>query len=189
MPEGVDPSLRKTLVEAEGDVARHGVVIIRTIETDLVPAIMAAARDSLESAPRKLAKLSEEDLDDLMHSVRKAAAKSTRDLTRLYTRLLSKLATEDMLDLEKDLEGVDQLFKWGRIAESVESVNAILEEHGFPRLGLDGPADVADGLSLELDDKWQPAFLRFSDAVQRITQEIRSQETQQSSGRKRKKRE
>ncbi len=177
MPDGTDPALTKSLVEAEGDVARHGIVIIRTIETDLVPTIMAAARDSVESSPRKLAKLSEDDLDNLMQSLRKAATKSVKDLSKLYTRVLSKLGNEDINELERDLEGIDQLFKWQRIEQAVEPVNAVLAEHGFPQLVLNGPVDVADNLAMELDEKWEGAFSRFSEAVRSLAEEARAKDS------------
>jgi len=177
MPDGIDPALTKTLVEAEGDVARHGVVILRTIETELVPAIMAEARDSIESSPRKLSKLSEEELDDLVDSLRKAATKAAKDLRKLYTRVLTKLGNEDMVELEQDLEGIGQLFKWSRIASVAGPVNEILEEKGFPPIELSGPADVADNLAVELEEKWQGAFSRFSDAVTLLAQENRKAES------------
>ena len=177
MPDGINPALTKTLVEAEGDVARHGVVIIRTIETELVPSIMAAARDSIESSPRKLSKLSEEDLDDLVESLRKSATKEAKNLRKLYTRILAKLGNEDIVELEQDLEGIGQLFKWSRISEVTRPVNDILEGQGFPPIELAGPADVADNLAVELDEKWQAAFSRFSDAVSKLAQETKKEES------------
>ena len=177
MPDGINPALTKTLVEAEGDVARHGVVIIRTIETELVPSIMAAARDSIESSPRKLSKLSEEDLDDLVESLRKSATKEAKNLRKLYTRILAKLGNEDIVELEQDLEGIGQLFKWSRISEVTRPVNDILEGQGFPPIELAGPADVADNLAVELDEKWQAAFSRFSDAVSKLAQETKEEES------------
>jgi len=177
MDYSTDLSSSKVLVETEGDIARHGIVIIRTIETDLVPSIMAAARDSLESSPRKLGKLGEEDLDDLVQSLRKAASKSVKELTRLYTRVLSKVGNEDLLELEADLEGVDQLFRWQRIAKAIEPVDAILVEHGFSPLELSGPEDVAENLRFELEEKWEPAFSRFSEAVRIAAENIRKQES------------
>jgi len=165
MAYGMDPVTAKGLVEAEGDVARHGVVIIRTLETDLAPSIMAAARDSMESSPRRLARLTEEDLDELVQTIRKASLKSARELTKLYTRVLSRLGKKDVIELERDLEGVDQLFKWPRIAEAVGPVSTILVEHGFSPAELSGPDEVSEGLSLELEGKWRPAFARFSTAV------------------------
>ncbi len=190
MPYGNDAALTKTLVEAEGDVARHGIVIIRTIETDLVPSIMAAARDAIESSPRTLAKLSEDDLDGLMQSLRKAATKSAKELSKLYTRVLKRLGNEDIIELERDLEGIDQLFKWQRIQQAIEPANAVLEEHGFPPLVLNGPDDVADNLALELDEKWEAAFSRFAEAASRMAEEARSKESQpRPSGRKKRRRE
>jgi hypothetical protein len=188
MAYGTDPTTSKALVETESDVARHGVVIIRTIETELVPSIMAASRDSLESSPRKLAKLGEDELDDLVQSLRKAATRSTKELTKLYTRVLSKLGNEDLLELERDLEGVDQLFRWPRIAKAAEPVSEMLVERGFSPLELSGPEDVAENLKLELEEKWRPAFSRFSEAVKLAADDLRKQELDSSAiDRKRKK--
>jgi len=187
MAYGTHPATSKVLVETESDVARHGVVIIRTIETELVPSVMAAARDSLESSPRKLAKLGEEELDDLVQSLRKAATKSAKDLTKLYTRVLSKLGSEDILELEKDLEGVDQLFRWQRIAKATEPVSEILVDRGFSPLELSGPEDVAENLKLELEEKWRPAFSRFSEAVKLAAESRREQELEPSTADRKKK--
>ncbi len=53
--EGVlDPMLRKELGEAKAALARHGIVILRGVESELEPAIMIAVRDSLASSPGKL---------------------------------------------------------------------------------------------------------------------------------------
>jgi len=187
MAYGTDPATTKTLIATEGDVASHGVVIIRTIETELVPSIMAAARDSLESSPRKLSKLDEPDLDDLVQSLRKAATKSAKELSKLYTRILSKIGNEDIMELEKDLEGVDQLFRWQRIAKVAEPASAILVEHGFPPIELAGPEDVADGFRVELEEKWQPAFARFRDAVRKSAEAARTQDSVPSEPERRKK--
>ncbi len=187
MPDGIDPALAKGLIESEGDVARHGVVIIRTIETELAPAIMAAARNSIESTPRRLSKLSEDDLDDLMQSLRKAATKSAKDLRKLYTRVLSKLGNEDILELEKDLEGIGELIGWKRISEAAEPVNIILEQHGFQRTSLAGPEDVADNLAVELNEKWKASFSRFRGAVTSLAEEIRKEESAPTTTTKRKK--
>jgi hypothetical protein len=173
-----DPVATKDLVEAEGDVARHGIVIIRTIETELAPSIMTAARDSLESSGRKLSRLSEEELDDLVQSLRKAAVRSARELTKLYTRVLSKLGSTDPIELEKDLEGVDELFSWSRISKAIEPVNSILTERGFSALELSGPDDVSEIFKLELEEKWRPAFLRFSQAVSLAAQRARAEESE-----------
>ena len=176
MAYDADPATVKALVEAEGDVARHGVVIIRTIETELVPSVMAAVRDSLESSPRRLSQLKEDDLDDLVHTLRKAASKSSKELSKLYTRVLSKLGNEDLVELEKDLEGVDQLFRWQRIEKAIEPVNEILSERGFSPLALSGPEDIADSLKPQLEEKFQPSFVRFSEVVRRAVKEIRNEE-------------
>ncbi len=177
MPDGIDPALAKDLVEAEADVARHGIVIIRTVETELVPSIMAAARDSIESSPKRLSKLSDDELDDLMRRLRKSAAKATKELSKVYTRVLAKIGNEDILELEKDLEGIGALVGWKRISEVAGPVNEILEKQGFPRIDLSGPEDVADNLAVELNEKWKGAYSRFRDAVSRLTAEMKSQES------------
>jgi len=176
MSYGLAPATTKALVEAEADIARHGVVIIRTLETELAPSIMAAARDSLEGSPKKLAEMKDDELDELIRAIRKSAARSTRELSRLYTRLIAKLGNLDILDLEKDLEGIDQLFKWQRINNATEPVSAILEERGFSPIELAGPEDVADNLKVELEDKWRSAFSRFEEAVHRAAEELKEQE-------------
>lgn len=71
MTTTLDPGLLRDLTEAKAALARHGIVIIRTIETELEPAIMAEAKDSVASSPRKLVKLKEDELDRFMEDLRK----------------------------------------------------------------------------------------------------------------------
>jgi len=45
----LEPQLLKDLVEAKADLARHGIVIVRAVETELEPAIMTSVRDVMSS--------------------------------------------------------------------------------------------------------------------------------------------
>src|SRR4030042_4060 len=91
MSYSLDPVLLKDLTEAKAALARHGIVIIRGVETDLEPAIMAEIKDSMASSPKKLALLKDEDLDRYVESIREAARGSANELTDLYTRLLTEI--------------------------------------------------------------------------------------------------
>lgn len=162
----------KELEEAKGDLARHGVVIVRTVESGLEPAIMAAVKDSLEASPRKLEAMKERDLDELLRETRKAAMASAKELAGLYVRLLAKLGTEYIGDLVKELEGIGQLFKWERIAQAKKPVDDILVRDGFAPVDLRGPSDVSESFKLELEDKWAPAFQRFKTLAGRTAQEL-----------------
>lgn len=170
------PGLLRDLTEAKAALARHGIVIIRTIETELEPAIMAEARDSVASSPRKLAKLKEDELDRFMEDLRKASMKSAKELASLYTRLLAKLGTEYLGELVKELEGIDQLFKWSRIEKAVEPVNEILVENGFRKVQLGNPEDLSDAFKVELEEKWNFAFLRFRLIAEQAVEEMKRQD-------------
>lgn len=178
MPYTLSPGLLRDLTEAKAALARHGIVIIRTIETELEPAMMAEAKDSLASSSRKLAQLKDEDLDRFMEGLRKASMKAVKELTDLYTRLLSKLGTEHIVELSKELEGIDQLFKWGRIEKSVEPVNEILAEKGFRRIEIAGPEDLSDAFKVELEEKWNSAFVRFKLLAEQAAEEIGRQDAE-----------
>jgi hypothetical protein len=178
MPYTLSPGLLRDLTEAKAALARHGIVIIRTIETELEPAMMAEAKDSLASSSRKLAQLKDEDLDRFMEGLRKASMKAVKELTDLYTRLLSKLGTEHIVELSKELEGIDQLFKWGRIEKSVEPVNEILAERGFRRIEIAGPEDLSDAFKVELEEKWNSAFVRFKLLAEQAAEEIGRQDAE-----------
>jgi hypothetical protein len=173
MSTNLDPGLLRDLKEAKAALARHGIVIIRTIETELEPAIMAEAKDSVASSPRKLAKLKENELDRLMEDLRSASARSARELVSLYTRLLAKLGTEFLGDLVKELEGIDQLFKWSRIERAVEPVNEILVENGFSKVQLGDPEDLSDAFKVELEEKWNFAFVRFKLIAEQVVEEMK----------------
>jgi hypothetical protein len=172
----LDPGLLRDLSEAKAALARHGIVIIRTIETELEPAIMAEAKDSVESSPRKLAKLKEDELDRFMEDLRKASMKSAKELASLYTRLLAKLGTEYIGELVKELEGIDQLFKWSRIEKAVDPVNEILVENGFKQVELGNPEDLSDALKVELEEKWNFAFVRFKLIAEQVAEEMKRQD-------------
>ena len=176
MSTTLDPGLLRDLTEAKAALARHGIVIIRTIETELEPAIMAEAKDSIASSPGKLAKLKDFELDRLMEDLRRASLKSAKELTNLYTRLLAKLGTEYLGELVKELEGIDQLFKWSRIEKAVEPVNEILVENGFKEIQLGNPEDLNDAFKVELEEKWNSAFVRFKLIAEQVTDEMKQQD-------------
>jgi len=181
MSTTLDPGLLRDLTEAKAALARHGIVIIRTIETELEPAIMAEARDSVASSPRKLAKLKEDELDRFMEDLRKASMKSARELASLYTRLLAKLGTEYLGELVKELEGIDQLFKWSRIEKAAEPVNEILVENGFRKIELGNPEDLSDAFKVELEEKWNSAFVRFRLIAEQAVEEMKRQDANERS--------
>lgn len=162
----------KELTEAKGDLARHGVVIVRTVETELEPAIMAAVKDSLEASPRKLEDMKESDLDELLRELRKTAMGSAKELAGLYVRLLGKLGTEYIGDLVKELEGIGQLFRWERISQAAKPVDDILAKKGFGPVDLRGPSDVSESFKLELEGKWAPAFERFKALADRTAEQL-----------------
>jgi len=175
--EGViDPVLRKELGEAKAALARHGIVILRGIETELEPAIMVAVRDSLASSPGKLRGLDDDELDALMEKVRASAAKSARELSALHTHLLAKLGTEYICDLVHDLDGIDQLFRWDRIARVAEPVDDLLREKGFKPVSMSGPGDVSDGFAVELDEKWPEALRRFRALAEQAAKVLKEKE-------------
>jgi hypothetical protein len=172
MASNLDPGLLKELTEAKGDLARHGIVIVRTVENELEPAIMAAVKDSLEASPGKLEGMKEKDLDELLGELRKAAMASAKELASLYVRLLGKLGTEYIGDLVKELEGIGQLFRWERISQVAKPVNDILNKKGFGPVDLRGPSDVSESFKLELENKWAPAFERFRTLADRTAEQL-----------------
>lgn len=161
MPVAIESTLEKDLREAKSALARHGVVILRTIEAELEPAVMAAVRGSLESSPRKLAQLKDDELDDIMDRTREAAAAESKALRKLYTRLLTRTGTKQPKEIVGELEGMGQLFIWERIAQSVAPVNDILKEAGFGQVDLSGAESLSDSFKLELEERWPAAFQQF----------------------------
>ena len=180
MSYSLDPVLLKDLTEAKAALARHGIVIIRGVETDLEPAIMAEVKDSMASSPRKLAQQKDEELDRYAESMRKAAMGSAYELKDLYTRLLAKLGTEFLGELVKELEGIDQLFKWERISRSVQPVNDLLESKGFRPIELTGPEALSDAFKVELEERWEAAFTRFKLLAEQVAEEIERQEEEEA---------
>lgn len=180
MSYSLDPVLLKDLTEAKAALARHGIVIIRGVETDLEPAIMAEVKDSMASSPRKLAQQKDEELDRYAESMRKAAMGSAHELKDLYTRLLAKLGTEFLGELVKELEGIDQLFKWERISRSVQPVNELLESKGFRPIELTGPETLSDAFKVELEERWEAAFTRFKSLAGQVAEEIKRQEEEEA---------
>ena len=180
MSYSLDPVLLKDLTEAKAALARHGIVIIRGVETDLEPAIMAEVKDSMASSPRKLAQQKDEELDRYAELMRKAAMGSAYELKDLYTRLLAKLGTEFLGELVKELDGIDQLFKWERISRSVQPVNDILESKGFRPIELTGPEALSDAFKVELEERWEAAFTRFKLLAEQAAEEIKRQEDEEA---------
>lgn len=179
MPSTLGPGLLRDLTEAKADLTRHGIVLIRMIETDIEPAIVVQARASLSSSPNRLAKMKENDLDELMDGVRKAAMRSSTDLRKLYTRLLATVGDEDIGKLVSDLEGIGELFKWDRVAKVVEPVNEKLADRGFGQISLADPGEVSEAFRVELEQKWPAAFGRFKTLVEEASAAMKAQEEEE----------
>ena len=183
MPSLLDPLLVKDLIEAKAALARHGIVIIRSVETELEPAVVTAARDSMASSPGKLSKMKDKELDEFAHELRKGAMKSANELSKLYTRLLTVLGTDQLSDLVKELDGMNELFKWDRVARAADPVNKLLAERGFRDMSMPGPESVSENFAVELEQKWPLAFERFKGLAEKalkVLQEIESEEARES---------
>jgi hypothetical protein len=178
MGMALDSELMRDLGEAKAALARHGIVIIRAIETELEPAIMAGAKSSMASSPGRLGKMDDDELDEFSEKLRKTALRSADELMELYVRLLAKLGTESLPDLSKELEGIGQLFKWERVKTSIASVNTMLAEQGFKAVVLEGPGDLSEGFELELEQIWPSAFERFKALVDEAARKL--EETEQA---------
>jgi len=188
MTPSLEPALMRDLTEAKADVARHGIVIIRGLETDLAPALVSEARRSMASSPRKLAQLDDDELDRYTDKVRKAAMKSASELAGLYTRLLAKLGTEDLGELAKEIEGIGELVTWDRISRAVEPVNAVLTDRGFGKIALEGPEALSEAFKVELEEKWPRAFAMLRTLVDEAARQLAQDENARASERPRKKR-
>ena len=165
MMESLDPGLMRDLTEAKADLARHGIVIVRTLETELTPAIVSGAKSSMASSPKSMSKMDEWQLDAYLEKLRKASEKSSGQLRDLYVRLLAKLGSGDLEELSKELDGIEQLIKWERIAKAVDPVNEKLTEKGFGPVELASPEDLSESLKVELEQKWPASFDRFKTLV------------------------
>jgi hypothetical protein len=187
MVHALDPGLMRDLTEAKAALARHGIVIIRAIETDLEPALMSAAKSSMASSPGKLGKMDEDELDRFSEKLRKTSIKSAEELKQLYVRLMAKLGTDDLGDLAIELEGIEQLFKWERVAKAVQPVNELLAEKGFGPIVLEGSGDISESFELELEEKWPPAFERFKLLVDQSVVMMKEESANQGKGTPRRK--
>ena len=176
MAVSLNPGLLRDLIEAKGAVARHGIVLMRSIENDLAPAMVAEARDSIASSPRKLSQMTESELDKYIQKIRKKAMKAAEELADMYKRLLTRLGTEDLVELQKDLEGIGQLYTWDRVSRSVDEVNTVLSEKGFAKVDLDDPTVLSEEFSIELNERWPAAFARFSKLAKEASEELQRQE-------------
>jgi hypothetical protein len=172
MSSELSPGLERDLVAARAALARHGVVIIRTIESELEPAVMAAVRGAVASSGKNLSALDEDALDRLMDDARKAVRDSSEDLQRLYTRLLAKLGVEDVRELLPELEGMDQLFRWDRVLQVSEAVNPVLAGRGFSSVELAGPEELSDAFKVELEERWPAAFAQFRTTAEAAAKEL-----------------
>ena len=176
MALALDPGLMRDLTEAKGALARHGVVIIRALETDLEPALMAAAKSVMAASPGKLNKMDDDELDRLTGMLRKTSLKSAEDLRELYVRLMARLGTDDIEELSKELEGIGQLFTWERILKTAGPVGDRLVEAGFGPIELEGPSALSEAFELELVDRWPPAFDRFRALVDEAARQMHERE-------------
>ena len=174
------PGLLRDLTEAKSDLTRHGIVIIRMIETDIEPAMAIQVRASLSSSPNRLAKMKDDELDKLMEGVRKTAMKSSSDLRKLYTRLLATVGDEDISSLARDLEGIGELFKWERVAKAVDPVNEKLGEGGFAPISLSDPGEVSPAFRVELEQKWPAAYTRFKSLVEEASATLEAQREEEN---------
>lgn len=172
MAEILDSIITKDLAEAKAALARHGIVIIRYVETDLEPAMMTEVKNSISSSPGVLRKMDEDEFDKLMESLRKAAMKSSKDLVKLHTRLLAQLGTEHVEDLVKELDGINTLFTWKRVSKAIDPVNRKLVKAGFDAIHLSGAEAVSDAFALELNERWPVAFGRFRDLARKAAKKL-----------------
>lgn len=161
MAGALDPVIVKDLSEAKAALARHGIVILRSIESELEPAIMMQVRDSIATSPANLARMKDKDLDEFMEELRTLAMRSAHELSSLYTRLLARLGTESLPDLVKELEGIGQLFTWERVQKTLDPINERLEQKGFRTARLPSPESVSQAFAMELETKWPEAFALF----------------------------
>ena len=176
----LDPAQYQELVESKAALARHGVVIIRSVEYDLEPAIIAAAKNSIYSSPAILSDMADEELDEFMEGLRKVAMKSAAELRELYIRLIAQLGTEYLGDLVKELDGIEKLFTWDRISKSVEPVNRKLKKMGFEPVRLHSAGDVSEALALQLDGKWPEAFEEFKRLANEAAKRIEDKEVKRA---------
>lgn len=182
----LDPGFTRDLTQARAALAVHGIAIMRAIETELEPAIMAEVKDSLSSSPRKLAALTEDELDKMLSEIRKTAMKSMQELKEIYIRLLTKLGTAPFTELVDELEGIGQLFRWERVSKVVEPINDSLEKKGFRGIELAGPNELSDAFQVELEERWRPAFSRFTSLAEQAAERMRWQDEKASSAARKK---
>lgn len=180
----LDPALTRDLTQARAALAVHGIVIMRSIENELEPAIMAEVKDSLSSSPKILSGMKDEELDKMLTAFRKTAMKAARELRDLYVRLLTRLGTGPFTELVDELDGIDQLFRWERVAKAIEPVNEALDKRGFRGIELAGPEELSESFQVELE-RWRPAFARFKELAGQAAEQMRWQDERASSGTRR----
>ena len=175
----LDPGLLRDLTEAKADLARHGVVIVRTIETDLQPAIMSEVKGSMASSPKSMARLDEDELDDFVEKLRKTSERSVEQLRSLYVRVLAKLGAQSLTDIVKELDGIGELIKWDRVAKTVDPVNEKLMDKGFGTIDLAGPENVSESFKVELEQKWPASFGRFKQLAREAASQLAKEEAEE----------
>lgn len=180
MEDSLDPILVKDLRDAKAALARHGIVILRTIQSELEPAILVKVRDSMASSPGRLKRMNDEALDRFMDEARSAVTQTALELADLHTHLLTKLGSEYVVDLVKELDGINQLFSWDRIAKVTDGVNVLLVSKGFDRIELDGPQEVSDAFAVELTEKWPISFDRFKSLADEAASKIKDMSPKQA---------
>ena len=120
--------------------------------------------------------MDESELDRYMLRIRKRALKSSEQLAEIYKRLLTRLGTENIIDLQKDLEGIGELFTWGRIEQAAKEVDAVLEERGFSRADMGSANALSDDFQIELEERWPAAYKRFRAISGEAAEQLRERE-------------
>jgi hypothetical protein len=176
----LDAVVRKDLAEARAAVARHGIVIVRAIEGDLVPAMMAAVRDSLSSSPERLEEMDEKELDRFVDDLRKTATKEALGFRDTLVRVLADMGGQEPRDLARTVDGSEQLFGWDRISRTGERVSEKLVKRGFQPLQFPGPGDVSESFEIELVERWPAAMRRLKDIVVSLSERPPVDESQKA---------
>jgi hypothetical protein len=55
-------------------------------------------------------------------------------------------------------------------------VNEILAKNGFREVQLGNPEDLSDAFKVELEEKWNSAFVRFRLIAEQVTDEMKQQD-------------
>jgi len=60
-------------------------------------------------------------------------------------------------------------------------VNEILVENGFRKVQLGNPEDLSDAFKVELEEKWNSAFVRFRLIAEQAVEEMKRQDASERS--------